>query len=227
MKIKNVYLILTLVALVFLFIPSASIYKSVKIKQHGATAESTVTGKRRNSKGGMAQVTVSFTTPDGKQVSAAASKHGHVSKGDKVMVWYDPAFPQKIDFGDTIGYNMRGVIIGALLFIFGLYFFIRYTIKDKAVMKLQSSGKKIAAEFVSFYRNEKYRMGDKNPWVIKCRWTDQSNNHEYAFVSKDYIIDPAPYLDRRTHIDVFIDPADPSKYYMDVSFMPKGNNTIG
>jgi hypothetical protein len=70
-------------------------------------------------------------------------------------------------------------------------------------------------------------MGDKNPWVIKCKWIDDSNNKEYYFLSKDYTIDPAPYLSGRYHIDVFIDPADPGKYYMDTYFMPKGNNTIG
>jgi hypothetical protein len=86
---------------------------------------------------------------------------------------------------------------------------------------------KIATEFVSVNRNEKHRMGNKNPWVIKCKWTDSRNNKEYYFYSKDYIIDPAPYLGRRYHIDLYIDPDDPGKYYMDTSFMPKGNNSIG
>jgi hypothetical protein len=70
-------------------------------------------------------------------------------------------------------------------------------------------------------------MGNNNPWVIKCKWTDSRNNHEYFFVSKDYTIDPVPYLNGRVHINIFIDPADPGKYYMDTSFMPIGNNTIG
>ena len=52
------------------------------------------------------------------------------------MIYYDPASPAKIDFGDTIGYNMRGVIAGGLLFIFGLYYFIRYSFRDKANKRL-------------------------------------------------------------------------------------------
>jgi hypothetical protein len=143
------------------------------------------------------------------------------------MIYYDPAIPTKIDFGDTIGYNMRGVIIGGLIFFFCFFYFIRYSLSDKANKSLISSGMKIDAEFVSVERNEKYRMGDKNPWVIKCRWIDNRNNREYYFVSKDYIIDPAPYLNGRTHLDVFVHPDDPGNYFMDTSFMPKGNNTIG
>jgi hypothetical protein len=70
-------------------------------------------------------------------------------------------------------------------------------------------------------------MGDNNPCRIKCRWADIRDNKEYYFVSKNYTIDPLPYLDGKTYINIFIDPADPGKYYMDTSFMPKGNNTIG
>jgi hypothetical protein len=86
---------------------------------------------------------------------------------------------------------------------------------------------KISAELVSAGRNERYNMGANNPWVIKCRWTDERNNKEYSYVSKDYTIDPAPFLNNRSHVDVFIDTSDPGKYYMDTSFMPKGNNTMG
>jgi hypothetical protein len=92
---------------------------------------------------------------------------------------------------------------------------------------LSRSGMKIAVQFVSVDRNDRYMMGDKNPWLIKCKLVDNRSNQEYYFVSKDYTIDPVPYLNGRYHIDVFIDPADPGKYYMDTSFMPKGDNIIG
>jgi hypothetical protein len=67
---------------------------------------------------------------------------------------------------------------------------------------------------------------DKNSWIIKCKWINNTNNQEYHFISKDFIVDPGPYLKDRIHIDVFIDPANPGKYYMDISFMPEGDNTL-
>jgi hypothetical protein len=225
MKQKIVVLILMLVAAIFISVSLLSIIKSLKLQKHGVVTEGTVLG--RSGKKGLSTVTVSFITPDGNQVTAQASKRQYVTKGEKVKVYYNPADPLKVDFGDTISYNMRGVVAGGLLFIFGFYYFIRYSSRDKEIKKLVSSGKKIAAEFVAAERNEKYRMGDKNPWIIKCRWTDIAGNKEYFFVSKDYTIDPSPYLNGRYHLDVFIDPDDPEKYYMDTSFMPKGNNTIG
>lgn len=226
MKNKIAVLILALAAAVIVLIAMGSIVRSVKIKKHGVLTESTVLNVTRQGKG-LPNATVSFSTPDGNQVTASAATSQHVATGEKVMIWYDPSFPQKITFGNTIRYNMRGVIIGGLLFLIGLFYFIRFSVRDKANKKLISSGKKILADFVSVERNEKYRMGDKNPWVIKCKWTDDRNNQEHFFVSKDYTIDPAPYLKGRYHIDIFIDPADPDRYFMDTSFMPKGNNTIG
>jgi hypothetical protein len=225
MKKKIVVLILILAGSLFLIIPLSSIIKSLKLRNHGVLTESTVV--ERSGKKGLSMVTVSFTTSEGILVTAKAVKRQFISAGEKTRIWYDPAFPQKIDFGDTISYNMRGVIAGGILLITGLYYFIRYSSSDRANKKLITYGKKIAAEFVSVDRNEKYRMGDQNPWIIKCKWIENTNSKEYYFVSKDYLIDPAPYLNGRYHIDVFIDPVDPGKYYMDTSFMPKGNNTIG
>jgi len=227
MPMKLAALIVTLVGLIFILIPSKMIFKSLSIKSHGISVEGTVLERRTNAKGGMSQVTVAFATQEGKTISASASKHEHVRTGDKVRIWYDPESPQVIDFGDTTGYNMRGVILGCIFFIFGILLFIRYTVKDISNKKLQRSGKKISAEFVSVDRNEKYRMGDKNPWMIRCRWIDDRNHQEHYFFSKDYTIDPNPYLNGVSHINVFIDHVDAGRYYMDTSFMPKGNNTIG
>ena len=217
--------ILMLAGALFLVITLVSVSRSVSMKNNGVQTQGTVVSK--SGKKGLSNVTVSFETSDRKSVTAKAAKREFVSAGDKVMIWYDPANPQKIDFGDTIGYNMRGVIAGGLFFILGFYYFIRYSITDKKDKKLISSGEKIAAEFVSVDRNERYNMGDNNPWLIKCKWTDNRNSREYYFVSKDYTVDPDPYLIGRSHIDVFIDPDDPATYLMDTSFMPKGNNTIG
>jgi hypothetical protein len=224
MNKKIPVLILTLAGAVFLVITLSIVNRSLGLKKHGLLTEGTVAG--RSSRKGLSTVTVTFNTADGAQITAKASKRYRTSVGEKVNVYYDPANPQKIDFGDTVGYNMRGVIAGGLFFIIGLYYFVKFSLNERMSKKLVNSGLKIAAGFV-IERNERYRMGENNPWFIKCKWLDSRDNREYYFVSKDYTIDPAAYLLGRSSVDVFIDPSDPGKYYMDTSFMPKGNNTIG
>jgi len=230
MKNKVPFLILVFVGLIILALTVPSVLKSVKLKKHGVTTESTVVSsiRKSHSKGSSTyNVTVSFNTADGSEVTANHSKRFDVMEGSQLKIWYDPADPQTIDFGDSIGYNMRGVVFGLFFFLFGFYLMFRVIKRDSANNKLRKTGTKIAAEFVSLERNEKYRMGDKNPWLIKCKWMDNINNKEYYFVSKDYIEDPTQHLTGRGHIDVFMNPADPARYYMDTSFIPEGNITMG
>jgi hypothetical protein len=227
---KIISLFVALMGSIFLVLTVPGIVRSIQLKKSGASAESTVISSERirNSKGPSTyKVKVSFNVSDGNAVSAEARKRNSVSVGDKVKIYYDPATPQRIDFGDSIGYDMRGAVVGGLFLLLGIFLFIKDLISGNARSKLISSGMKIAAEFVSIERDERFRAGDNNPWIIKCRWVDNGNNQEYFFMSKTYTIDPAPYLNGRYKIDVFVNPADPSKYYMDTSFMPKGNNTIG
>lgn len=225
---KIAIFILMIVSAIIFSIFLGLVTKSVKIRDNGVLVNGTVMdSKRSGSKSPMRTVTISFHTNDGSQVTSTASTRQYVKQGDVLKVYYDPESPQKIDFGDTIRYNMRGVIIGGLLFIFALYYFIKYSIRDRLNNKLRSRGKKVSAEFVSVERNEKYRMGPNNPWVIKCRWVDETSKQEYYYFSKDYTIDPSPYLKGISYVDVFTDPYEPEKYFMDTPFMPKGNNTFG
>jgi hypothetical protein len=226
MRQKIVVLILMLAASAFIAIAAVSIGRSLRIRKHGLLTEGTIVEVIHNARG-IDQYKVTFTTAGGNQITGTARSLQHASEGDKVNIWYDQKAPEKIDFGNTIKYDLRGAIVGGFLFIFGLYYFTRYSVSESSDKKLVRSGRKISADFVSVGRNERYRMGDNNPWVIKCKWTDSRNNQEYQFASKDYTIDPGPYLEGRYHIDIYIDPADPARYFMDTSFMPEGDNNKG
>jgi hypothetical protein len=227
MSKKIAVLILMIAAAIITVVAGAIVSRNLKIKNHGVSVESVVQKSVSNTKSHLRTVTVTFRTDNNTEMTARGTTRQRLAAGDKVSIWYDRLDPQKITFGDSVSYNMRGVIIGGLLFLFGLYYFIRFSLNDRSVKKLIKTGRKISAEFVSIERNVKYNMGENNPWVIKCRWVDEKDSREYFFRSKDYTIDPAPYLEGRSHIDVYIDAADPGKYYMETSFMPKGNNTIG
>jgi hypothetical protein len=226
MKAKIAALIAAIFFGLFMILPIIGVIKTVKMKKHGILTEATVIDRNTGGKGA-ARVTIVFNTTDGTEIKATAPKVVFVKSGDLVKVWYDPENPQKIDFGDGIRSNMRTILIIGSISFFLFYIFIKASLKDAANRKLVNTGLKVSTELVSVGRNEKYRMGDKNPWIINCKWTDNKINKEYKFVSIDFKNDPKPFLGGRSHIDVFIDPADPGKYYMDTSFVPAENNFIG
>lgn len=224
---KAAVLVLALTGLIFIVLSSPDVIKSLRLRFAGIKTEGRVTSVVQTSrKSELDRVTVEFSTSEPRQVTATGMKRGYVSTGDRVTLWYDSANPEVISFGDSAAYNMRAVVMGLLIFVFGMYFFIKYVAADISGKKLVASGMKVAAE-VKIERDERFRAGDNNPWLIRGIWTDNRTGKEYSYSSKLYTIDPAPYLNGRSHVDVYVNPDDPSKYHMDTSFMPKGNNTIG
>lgn len=225
MNKKVAVLIAALAGAIFVILPLTSIIKSAKLQKHGVKTEATVLSKKSNKSSNT--LTVVFSTSDGTEVTAKGTEHKYVKAGDRIDVWYDPAAPQNIDFGGSMRYEMRGLLVGAFIFVLMMYFFIKYTIADIANKNLLKTGMKIEADFVAIDRDERIKIAGQNPWIIRCSWVDSRNNQKYYFVTKPYTIDPAPYLNGRYHLDVYINPADPNKYYIDTSFMPAGDNTIG
>jgi hypothetical protein len=225
MKSRNVSLIAGIGSLLIMMLPLGMVIKTVSMKKNGVKVSGTVTDRDTRGKG-LPTITVVFTTKEDTEVTASTTKRNYAINGDKVDVWYDPKNPEKITFGDTIGYNMRGVVITGLLAVFLFYLFFRAVITEKKRARLKSAGLKISLEYL-VDRNDKFRMGDNNPWVIRARWTDSKTNRDYTFESDSYTIDPAPYLAGRLTVDVSVDPGNPSIYFMDTSFMPGGNITMG
>jgi hypothetical protein len=228
MKKRIISLIVALTGFIFIGLTLPDIIRSGKLKREGLKTEAVVVSSAQmGRKTELKKVTVTFISQDGSEITAKAPKRTFVVAGDRVELWYNPRNPERIDFGDTVSYNMRGTVIGILILVLGLYFFMKYTMVEFSTKRLIRKGHRISADLVIIGRNEKYRMGDNNPWYIKCRWIDTRDNHEYFFFSKDFIIDPTQYMSGRTQVDVYIDPDNPQKYYMETSFMPKGNITFG
>jgi hypothetical protein len=225
MNKKIAVLIAAFVGAIFVIMPLMSIIKSSRLQKHGVKTAATVQSKKSNKSSNT--LTVVFNTADGTEVTAKGTEGKYVKTGDKIDLWYDPAAPQNIDFGGSMRYEMRGLLVGLFVFLLMMYFFIKYTIDDIAKKNLLKTGMKIEAQFVAVDRDERIKISGQNPWIIRCSWVDNRNNQKYFFVTKPYTIDPAPYLNGRYHLDVYINPADPKKYFIDTSFMPEGNNTIG
>ncbi|MBN8532379.1 MAG: DUF3592 domain-containing protein, partial [Alphaproteobacteria bacterium] len=86
---------------------------------------------------------------------------------------------------------------------------------------LKISGQRIEAEITGVDFNTSLRVNGRSPWVIRAQWYDVAQGGVRTFESESLWFDPAPYLDKRKTIGVFIDPAKPGRYAVDTSFLPK------
>lgn len=169
---------------------------------------------------------ISYTTQDGvkrKYISISSSRGRHRINyaGDKMAVYYLIDNPEKVQIGNQKTEGIKAITVGGILFLLGITLVFRDLFKEKAGRKLIQTGMKIEAEIVAVNCNMNTKIMGKNPYTINCRWVDNYSNTECSFISKEIWFDPAQYIAGRNHLDVYIDPKNPKRYYMDITFLPK------
>ena len=78
-------------------------------------------------------------------------------------------------------------------------------------------GMKIRTKFIEVNRNMSVSVGGRNPYRILTHY--KKGDEMYEFKSENIWFNPATHIDRE-EIDVWVDPQNMKKYYMDISFLP-------
>ena len=230
---KKVFMVLCAMALFALAMGINSLIDEIHFRSRAVLTDGTVIeikistrrlGSRRNnfSKTYIQTPIVSYTTLDGEKFTCGVTFGRHLPIiGEKVKVYYDSAFPGYARSGKGIGKSVLLTTIGVVSCLTLVFFFVRSVIKGKARKQLTQTGTKIAADIVSVANNETPVVMGKRPYIIKCQWVQNHSNTIFHYKSKYIYYNPAKYIGERKQIDIFIDPDDPKKYFMDISFLPK------
>lgn len=80
---------------------------------------------------------------------------------------------------------------------------------------LQQSGTEVQAQFTGI--KEVYNKG--RYYSVQCEWTDPLSNQSYVFESEQVSRNPIDQIPASKNIRVLIDPNDPKRYWMDITFM--------
>lgn len=169
---------------------------------------------------------VEFTTATGKRIeftsSVGSSPPSH-RVGEPVTVLYNPADPQsariksffQLWFGFLIVFFM-GLVFAAI----GLsMIFVRARGRKRAEW-LHQHGRRMKTSFKGVELNNSVRVNGRCPYHIISQSPDPASNTVRVFESENIWFDPSEYIKGET-IDVLVDPNNPKKYVMDISFLPK------
>ncbi len=169
---------------------------------------------------------VEFTTATGKSVeftsSVGSSPPSH-RVGEVVTVLYNPADPYsariksffQLWFGFLIVFFL-GLVFAAI----GLgMVFVRAQASKRAEW-LRQHGRRVKTAYKGVELNQSLRVNGRSPYQIITQSPDPSSNTVRVFESENIWFDPSEYIKGET-IDVLVDPNDPKKYVMDISFLPK------
>ncbi len=170
---------------------------------------------------------VSFTTSTGQKVETKTSISSNPPSheiGDSVAIYYSPKEPKKIMIDSFMDKYFLPIIFGAFGLIFsaiGGFGLLKAKKKNDEAKLLQANGQRIDSTFVEVRPVMEVTINGRNPWKIVSKWVNLANGQTYFFESSELMFDPTNYMTGQT-ITVFIDPSDPKKYYMDITFLPKG-----
>jgi hypothetical protein len=158
--------------------------------------------------------------------SSSGSDPASYSTGEKVAVYFNPDNLQDAQIKSFSDQWLAVIIIGGIGFVFtaigGLIGVIMMR-KNKNKEYLLANGKKIDAALQSVQLNRSYSINGRNPYMICSQWLDTSSNTIYNFESDNIWFNPEQFI-RNGKVPVYIDPMNPKKYYMDLSFLPQEAN---
>ena len=194
----------------------------------------------RNSEGRtMYAPVVSFTSASGEVVkftsNTSSSRRGY-DNGEKLEVIYDPANTQDArinSFFPMWGGALISLVLGVVFSGIGVGTLV-YSIKQKKLREwLALNGQTITARVTDTTSSVTKRRGptrrtqgmvhvsrrETARYYINAQWQNPRDQKLYLFKSDGLGFDPAEFL--KETISVRIDPANPKRYMMDLSFLPE------
>lgn len=149
------------------------------------------------------------------------------SKGQTVTVRYDPADPLHV-FIDSAWeiWFVTAVLgfLGAIFTLFGGMIVLTWWLSGRKKRWLVRHGTWIETDFVEVQENTQLEVNGKHARNIVSQWLEPDSNRLYTFYSDNLWVDPTPFL--KGKIPVVIDPSDPYRYWMDTTFLPKGDERL-
>ena len=191
---------------------------------------------------------VSFTDSAGQTItftSNISSSMPTYHVGQKVSVLYNKNNSQDAKINTFFQLWFVTIImsfLGVVFFLVGLLFLIAQKKRAALEKELLYKGTKISTKVVSVQTNAPtssqnsfmgqgsrpgmnffYGTAQRPTYQIVAQWLNLADNQMYIIKSDDLSYDPGTIVSGK-NIDVYIDPQNPKRYYMDISSLPKVAN---
>lgn len=181
--------------------------------------------EQRDSDGVTYSPVVRFMAPDGNEVTYTESFSGNPAPydvGEGVEVLYSREHPDKRRIKGFMSLWLGPVILGGIGSVFvligGGILLAQHTGKRKKDY-LMAYGTAIQTDLQGVERNTSLEVNGKHPWRIASQYLDPGTQKLRVFHSENLWFDPSKFMTAK-QVTVLLDPKDPKRYHMDVSFLP-------
>lgn len=169
---------------------------------------------------------VRYRTAAGREiefVSRTCSQPPAYDVGERVRVLYRPDKPYGASLDGFAERWLGTLVLGGIGLIFSLIGWPLVLIplrRRRLDRTLPSTGRPIDARIVGIAQDYSVRVNGRRPWRISAQWQDPATGKVHVLESAPVWFDPAPFV-QRDSVRVFIDPQRPSRYSMDIGFLPE------
>ena len=169
---------------------------------------------------------VEYQTPDGETrtyVSSTSSNPPSWDRGEKVTLRYDPANPERVRLDGFMDNWFGPTILGGLGTVFSLVGFgiiVAAVRKRRMLAWLESNGMTVQAQYTGVVLDTSIKVNNRSPWALTAQWQHPTTGDIHTFQSAAIWFDPTDHVKRET-LDVLVDADDPTRYRVDIAFLPK------
>jgi len=153
-------------------------------------------------------------------VGGTASTPPAYDIGQRLRVYYDPNQPTNAVIDSYLERWFVPTLIGGLAALFGVLgagFLIYTALSDRRIAWLRRNGMKVAGRIADVRYNRYIQLNRKPTWQIVADWN--ANGVSGRALSFHLMRDPRPALGDRQQIDVWVDPKNPRRAWVDTDFL--------
>ena len=158
--------------------------------------------------------------------SSVGSSPPSYRRGESVRVLYDPTAPESAEIDSFFSLWFAPILLGFLGSVFGAFgvgYWGWFIARVRREAWLARHGRRIVADIVDVAIERSVKRNRRSPWRITAQWTDPLGRKVHVFKSARIRFDPTPFMKGET-VSVLIDPDDPRRYMVDLSFLPEPAN---
>lgn len=228
-KSRFIFSIFLVVGILFLVGTTFSLYSGMDMAKNGIKTTGTITDldiSVSEDKSRTYFPIIQFTTQENQQVefrSSMGSSSYRGSIGQSIDVLYNPANPNDAIIDSTFGVYGLSIILGIFGGVFTLIGGVPVVFgiaSKKKSTRLLREGTPVQVKITGVEENTMIQINKRSPYQIIADVHDKDTNTIKRYKSENIYFDPSPYIDRE-NVTVYIDKSNSSKYYMDISFLPK------
>ncbi|MCR5417206.1 MAG: DUF3592 domain-containing protein [Pseudobutyrivibrio sp.] len=118
--------------------------------------------------------------------------------------------------GDPVAGILIGGIVGATFIIAGIPFIIVPHAIKKKNENLIANGRKLVGEVEEIGLNYQVMINGRHPYIVYAKYVDPTYGYIYKFKSGSVYFNPHDSYDIGDSIDIYVDPSNMKKHYVDV-----------